>query len=252
MIGFGTEKIEDELQLLFPHAVFKRMDLDSTRSKNAYEEIIDDFSNRRIDVLIGTQMVTKGLDFDHVSLVGILDADMLLNRPDFRAYERAFQLMSQVAGRAGRKEKQGKVVIQSAQAEHWVLERVMAHDFIGFYEVEIEERERFFYPPFYKIVQLTLKHEKEEVVNEGAVYLANQLRDVFKERVLGPEFPIIKRIQNKFLKEIKLKIERGAPDKKVKAKILQDLDSFYQNVRFKGIQISIDVDPMKIIWLYLR
>jgi primosomal protein N' (replication factor Y) len=169
---------------------------------------------------------------------------MLLNRPDFRAYERAFQLMSQVAGRAGRKEKQGKVVIQSAQAEHWVLERVMAHDFIGFYEVEIEERERFFYPPYYKIVQLTLKHEKEEVVNEGAVILANQLRDVFKERVLGPEFPIIKRIQNKFLKEIKLKIERGAPDKKVKARILQDLDAFYQNVRFKGIQISIDVDPM--------
>ncbi|MEY4350190.1 MAG: hypothetical protein RL078_233, partial [Bacteroidota bacterium] len=244
MIGFGTEKIEDELQLMFPQTVFKRMDLDSTRSKHAYEEIIDDFSNRRIDVLIGTQMVTKGLDFDHVSLVGILDADMLLNRPDFRAYERAFQLMSQVAGRAGRKEKQGKVVIQSAQAEHWVLERVMAHDFKGFFEVEIEERERFFYPPFYKIVQLTLKHEKEEVVSEGAQFLADQLRSVFKERVLGPEFPLIKRIQNKYLKEIKLKIERGAPDKKVKAKILQDLDTFYQNVRFKSIQISIDVDPM--------
>ncbi len=244
MIGFGTEKIEDELQLIFPNTVFKRMDLDSTRSKHAYEEIIDDFSQRRIDVLIGTQMVTKGLDFDHVSLVGILDADMLLNRPDFRAYERAYQLMSQVAGRAGRKEKQGKVIIQSAQAEHWVLERVMAHDFKGFYDVEIEERERFFYPPFYKIVQLTLKHEKEELVNEGAQYLADQLRGIFKERVLGPEFPIIKRIQNKYLKEIKLKIERGAPDKKVKARILQDLDVFFQNVRFKSIQISIDVDPM--------
>jgi primosomal protein N' (replication factor Y) len=244
MIGFGTEKIEDELQLIFPNNVFKRMDLDSTRSKHAYEEIIDDFSQRRIDVLIGTQMVTKGLDFDHVSLVGILDADMLLNRPDFRAYERAYQLMSQVAGRAGRKEKQGKVIIQSAQAEHWVLERVMAHDFKGFYDVEIEERERFFYPPFYKIVQLTLKHEKEEVVNEGAQYLADHLRSIFKERVLGPEFPIIKRIQNKYLKEIKLKIERGAPDKKVKARILQDLDVFFQNVRFKSIQISIDVDPM--------
>ncbi|MEY3592347.1 MAG: hypothetical protein RLZZ38_1323 [Bacteroidota bacterium] len=244
MIGFGTEKIEDELQLIFPNNVFKRMDLDSTRSKHAYEEIIDDFSQRRIDVLIGTQMVTKGLDFDHVSLVGILDADMLLNRPDFRAYERAYQLMSQVAGRAGRKEKQGKVIIQSAQAEHWVLERVMAHDFKGFYDVEIEERERFFYPPFYKIVQLTLKHEKEEVVNEGAQYLADHLRSIFKERVLGPEFPIIKRIQNKYIKEIKLKIERGAPDKKVKARILQDLDVFFQNVRFKSIQISIDVDPM--------
>jgi primosomal protein N' (replication factor Y) len=244
MIGFGTEKIEDELQLIFPKAVFKRMDLDSTRSKNAYEEIINDFTNRRVDVLIGTQMVTKGLDFDHVSLVGILDADMLLNRPDFRAYERAFQLMSQVAGRAGRKEKQGKVVIQSAQAEHWVLERVMAHDYIGFYEVEIEERERFFYPPYYKIIQLTLKHPKEEIVNAGAHFLADHLRTVFKERVLGPEFPIIKRIQNKFLKEIKLKIERDAPDKKVKARILHDIDTFYQNVDFKGIQISIDVDPL--------
>lgn len=244
MIGFGTEKIEDELQLIFPKAVFKRMDLDSTRSKNAYEEIINDFTKRRVDVLIGTQMVTKGLDFDHVSLVGILDADMLLNRPDFRAYERAFQLMSQVAGRAGRKEKQGKVVIQSAQAEHWVLERVMAHDYTGFYEVEIEERERFFYPPYYKIIQLTLKHPKEEIVNAGAQFLADHLRTVFKERVLGPEFPIIKRIQNKFLKEIKLKIERDAPDKKVKARILHDIDTFYQNVDFKGIQISIDVDPL--------
>lgn len=244
MIGFGTEKIEDELQLIFPNAVFKRMDLDSTRSKNAYEEIINDFTNRRVDVLIGTQMVTKGLDFDHVSLVGILDADMLLNRPDFRAYERAFQLMSQVAGRAGRKEKQGKVVIQSAQAEHWVLERVMAHDYLGFYEVEIEERERFFYPPYYKIIQLTLKHPKEEIVNSGAQFLADHLRTVFKERVLGPEFPIIKRIQNKFLKEIKLKIERDAPDKKVKARILHDIDTFYQHVDFKGIQISIDVDPL--------
>lgn len=244
MIGFGTEKIEDELQLIFPNAVFKRMDHDSTRSKNSYEQIINDFAQRKVDVLIGTQMVTKGLDFDHVSLVGILDADMLLNRPDFRAYERAFQLMSQVAGRAGRKEKQGKVIIQSAQVEHWVLERIMAHDFLGFYEVEIEERERFFYPPFYKIIQLTLKHQKEELINEAAQYFANELKKTFKERVLGPEFPVIKRIQNKFLKEIKLKIERGAPDKKVKARILQEIDAFYQNVQFKGIQISIDVDPM--------
>ncbi len=244
MIGFGTEKIEDELQLIFPNTVFKRMDHDSTRSKNSYEQIINDFSQRKVDVLIGTQMVTKGLDFDHVSLVGILDADMLLNRPDFRAYERAYQLMSQVAGRAGRKEKQGKVVIQSAQVEHWVLERIMAHDFLGFYEVEIEERERFFYPPFYKIIQFTLKHQKEELINEAAQYFADELKKIFKERVLGPEFPIIKRIQNKFLKEIKLKIERGAPDKKVKARILQEIDSFYQNVQFKSIQISIDVDPM--------
>ncbi|MEN9699995.1 MAG: hypothetical protein RLZZ301_1193 [Bacteroidota bacterium] len=244
MIGFGTEKIEDELQLLFPNTIFKRMDLDSTRSKHAYEEIIDDFANRRIDVLIGTQMVTKGLDFDHVSLVGILDADMLLNRPDFRAYERSFQLMAQVAGRAGRKEKRGTVLIQTMQPEHWVIERVMEHDYKGFFEVELEERARFFYPPFYKLIQLTLKHEKEELVAEAAQHFADALREVFKERVLGPEFPIVKRIQNKYLKEVKLKIERNAPDRKVKQRILQFIDAFYSNVRYKGIHISIDVDPM--------
>jgi primosomal protein N' (replication factor Y) len=244
MIGFGTEKVEDELSLIFPDQVIKRLDLDTTRSKNAYEEILDDFENRRIDILIGTQMVSKGLDFDNVSLVGILDADMLLKRPDFRAYERSYQLMSQVAGRAGRKEKRGKVIIQTTDPDHWVIKLVEQHDFVSFYKNEIIERENYFYPPFYKLITVTLKHKDEPMVEKAAFELAKSLREIFKERVLGPEFPIIKRIQNQFLKEIKLKIERTAPDKKVKARILQDLDAFYQNVRFKGIQISIDVDPM--------
>jgi primosomal protein N' (replication factor Y) len=244
MIGFGTEKVEDELSLIFPDRVIKRLDLDTTRSKNAYEEIIDDFENRRIDILIGTQMVSKGLDFDNVSLVGILDADMLLKRPDFRAYERSYQLMSQVAGRAGRKEKRGKVIIQTADPDHWVIKLVEQHDFISFYKSEIIERENYFYPPYYKLITLTLKHKEEAMVEKAAIELAKTLRETFKERVLGPEFPIIKRIQNQFLKEIKLKIERTAPDKKVKERIATLLDEFYSKPINRVVKVVVDVDPL--------
>jgi primosomal protein N' (replication factor Y) len=244
MIGFGTEKVEDELSLIFPERVIKRLDLDTTRSKNAYEEILDDFENRRIDILIGTQMVSKGLDFDNVSLVGILDADMLLKRPDFRAYERSYQLMSQVAGRAGRKEKRGKVIIQTTDPDHWVIKLIEQHDFVSFYENEIIERENYFYPPFYKLIRLTLKHKEESLVEKAAFELANSLQETFKERVLGPEFPIIKRIQNQFLKEIILKIERTAPDKKVKERIALILDEFYSKPMNKIIKVAIDVDSL--------
>lgn len=244
MIGFGTEKVEDELSLIFPERVIKRLDLDTTRSKNAYEEILDDFENRRIDILIGTQMVSKGLDFDNVSLVGILDADMLLKRPDFRAYERSYQLMSQVAGRAGRKEKRGKVIIQTTDPDHWVIKLIEQHDFVSFYENEIIERENYFYPPFYKLIRLTLKHKEESIVEKAAFELANSLHETFKERVLGPEFPIIKRIQNQFLKEIILKIERTAPDKKVKERIALILDEFYSKPMNKIIKVAIDVDSL--------
>jgi primosomal protein N' (replication factor Y) len=244
MIGFGTEKVEDELSLIFPNRVIKRLDLDTTRTKNAYEEILDDFENRRIDILIGTQMVSKGLDFDNVSLVGILDADMLLKRPDFRAYERSYQLMSQVAGRAGRKEKRGKVIIQTTDPDHWVIKLVEQHDFVSFYENEIIERENYFYPPFYKLIRLTLKHKEESLVEKAAFELANSLQETFKERVLGPEFPIIKRIQNQFLKEIILKIERTAPDKKVKERIALILDEFYSKPMNKIIKVAIDVDSL--------
>jgi primosomal protein N' (replication factor Y) len=244
MIGFGTEKVEDELSLIFTDKVIKRLDLDTTRSKNAYEEIITDFENRRIHILIGTQMVSKGLDFDNVSLVGILDADMLLKRPDFRAYERSYQLMSQVAGRAGRKEKRGKVIIQTTDPDHWVIKLVEQHDFVSFYTNEIIERENYFYPPFYKLITLTLKHKEEPVVEKAAHELAKSLREIFKERVLGPEFPIIKRIQNQFLKEIKLKIERTAPDKKVKERIAVLLDEFYSKPSNRVVRVVVDVDPL--------
>jgi len=243
MVGFGTEKIEDELSLFLPNAVIKRLDLDSTRSKNAYETIIHDFENRQIHILVGTQMITKGLDFDNVGLVGILDADMLLNRPDYRAFERAFQLMVQVAGRAGRKNKKGKVIIQTSNPDQWVLGRVMEHDFKGFYETEIQERKLFFYPPYYKMIHLTLRNTDERKLNAAAQNLTDKLRLVFKERVVGPEFPVIKRIQNFFIKEIKIKIEKDASDRKVKDKIQEMIDLFYAEADNKSSRLSIDVDP---------
>lgn len=243
MLGFGTEKIEDELSLMFPDKVIKRLDLDTTRSKNAYSTLLNDFDDRKIDILIGTQMVTKGLDFDNVNLVGVLDADMLLNRTDFRAFERSFQLMTQVAGRSGRREKRGKVVIQTGDPEHWVIQKVIDHDFIGFFESEIIERANYFYPPFYKIIEITIKHRDENVLNKGASDLASALREIFKERVLGPEFPVVKRIQNLFLKTITLKIERDANDKKVKERIHQLVDEFYCVPINKSIRVIIDVDP---------
>lgn len=243
MVGFGTEKVEDELSLVFSDKTIKRLDLDSTRSKNAYELIINDFEQRNIDILIGTQMVTKGLDFDNVSLVGILDADMLLNRPDFRAFERSYQLMSQVAGRSGRKGKRGNVIIQTGDPDHWVIQKVINHDYKGFYESEVIERKNFFYPPYYKLIEFTLKHKDEYVVEKGAADLAGSLRDVFKERVIGPEFPVVRRIQNLYLKQIKLKLERDVSDKKIKERIQQLLDEFYSVPLNKSIRIIVDVDP---------
>ena len=243
MLGFGTEKIEDELQIIYPDKTIKRLDLDSTRSKHAYEHILNDFGEGRIDILIGTQMVTKGLDFDNVSLVGVLDADHLLNRVDFRAFERSYQLMSQVSGRSGRKHKRGKVVIQAGDPENWVIRRVIEHDYIGFYGSEILERKNFFYPPFYKIIQLTLKHKDEYLLDATSALFASSLKDIFKERVLGPEYPVVKRINNLYLKNITLKIERDAPDKKVKERLQELIDAFYSVPLHKSIRMVVDVDP---------
>ncbi|MCR9173907.1 MAG: primosomal protein N' [bacterium] len=243
MLGFGTEKIEDELAVLFPDKVIKRLDLDTTRSKNAYANILDDFDNGHIDILIGTQMVTKGLDFDNVNLVGILDADMLLNRANFRAYERSFQLMTQVAGRSGRRDKRGKVVVQTGDPDHWVIEKVTRHDFVGFYDAEIIERKNYFYPPYFKVIEITLKHRNENELNRAAEELAKRLKATFKERVLGPEFPVVKRIYNQYLKKITLKIEREANDKKVKERIAFIMDDFFSAPNNKSIRSIIDVDP---------
>lgn len=243
MLGFGTEKVEDDLALILPEVRIARMDFDSTRSKNSYQQIISDFENRKIDVLIGTQMVAKGLDFDHVGLVGILDADLLLNKTDFRAFEKAYQLMSQVAGRAGRRTKRGKVVIQTGNPDHWVIQKVMEHNYTDFAINEIIERRNYHYPPFYKMVRFTIKHKDKDLVNVAADDFAKRLRSVFQERVLGPEFPVIPRIQNFFLKEIIVKIEHSAPQKKVKERLHELTDQFYSVPRYKSIRLVINVDP---------
>lgn len=244
MLGFGTEKIEDDLQLLFPEKVIKRLDLDSTRSKNAYETILNDFAEHKTDILVGTQMITKGLDFDNVSLVGILDADQMLNRVDFRAFEKSFQMMTQVSGRAGRKRKRGKVVIQTGNPDNWIIQKVIEHNYLDFYQNEILERKNFFYPPFYKLIQFTLKHRDDKVLDEGAKKLADAMKLVFKERVMGPDYPVVKKINNLYLKNIILKIEREAPDKKVKERLQSIIDEFYSVPLHKSIRISTDVDPV--------
>ena len=244
MIGFGTEKIEDELSIILPGVKVQRLDLDSTRQKNSYQKILSDFDNREIDILVGTQMVTKGLDFDNVSLVGILDADMMLKRPDFRAFERSYQLMSQVSGRAGRKQKRGKVIIQTMDPDHHIIQKVIEHDYISMYENEIIERKQYFYPPFYKMINLTLKHKNAIELDGMSDELAQVLKGVFGERILGPEYPIVRRIQNKYLKVIRIKIERTASQKKVKLKVKKIIDDFYARPRNKSCRINIDVDPI--------
>ena len=243
MLGFGTEKIEDELSLFFPDARLQRMDLDTTRAKHAYSKIISDFENREIDILIGTQMVTKGLDFDNVGLVGILSADQLLNFPDFRSFERGFHLMSQVAGRAGRKIKRGKVIVQTFEPNHWIIQKVMAHDYQSFYKQEIIERRNFNYPPFFRMMVIKLRHKNRETLEAGASVFAKSLQGIFKDRVLGPEVPIVGRVRNMFIKHITLKFERDASPKKVKEIIKEKIDLFLSDHDFRSIRIDIDVDP---------
>lgn len=243
MSGFGTEKIEDELQNIFKEAVIKRMDLDTTRSKNAYENIITDFENREIDVLIGTQMVTKGLDFDNVSLVGIVDADTMLRFPDFRAFERSYQLMSQVSGRSGRKSKRGKVVIQTQDPDQWIIQKVIAHDYKGMYQQEILERRNFNYPPYFRMIEIQVRHRQYEIIEIKAQEIANELVKTFGNRVLGPEFALIPRVRNYYQKIITIKFERKASPAKVKEKIQEVIDGFRSNAANRQVRIKIDVDP---------
>jgi len=243
MQGFGTEKIEDELHILLPEARIHRMDLDTTRSKNAYSELIHHFQARNIDILIGTQMLAKGLDFDNVALVGILDADQLLNTPNFRAYERGFQLLTQVSGRAGRKHKRGKAVIQTRNPNHWIIQLVIENNTLSFLEQELKERENFLYPPFYKLIHLNLKHENESLLLQGALDLAHALRSKLGERIIGPAFPIIKRLQGQYQQEIKIKYEKTLSDKRIKEYLLALLDTFYETTRYKKIRVNVDVDP---------
>lgn len=242
--GFGTEKIEDDMKVLFPDARIARMDLDTTRTRTAYEKIIADFEEQHTDILIGTQMVSKGLDFDKVSVVGILNADSMLNYPDFRSYERAFQLMAQVAGRAGRKNKQGLVVLQTKSPELPVIHEVMTNDYPRMYQEQIDERELFHYPPFYRLVYVYLKHRKEEVLGQAADLMAAYLRSGLGSRVLGPDKPPISRIQTLFIRKIVVKVEQTASMKKVRDYLTQVQRSIMEDERFRSLTVYYDVDPM--------
>ena len=242
--GFGTEKVEDEIPMFLPDARIKRMDLDSTRSRNAYETLINDFENHEIDILVGTQMVSKGLDFDNVSIVGILNADNMLNFPDFRAFERSYQLMAQVSGRAGRKKQQGRVIIQTSQPGHAVIKNVLENDFYGMYQNQLRERKEFMYPPFYRLIKILLKHKDHAVLEESSRLLKNELKFIFGYRVLGPQNPLIGRVQNYFLKHLIIKIEKEKSLSKSKEMIRGLTWKVQNNQKFKSLQVHFDVDPL--------
>ena len=242
--GFGTEKIEDEVSLIFPEACVARMDLDTTRARKSFEKIIQDYDSGKIDILIGTQMVTKGLDFQNVSVVGILNADNLLNYPDFRAYERSYQLMAQVSGRAGRKYRQGKVIIQTSEPDHHIIQQVIENDYLGMYKGQLAERKHFKYPPYYRLIGLVLKHRDKREVERIANQLAGMLKRSFRSRVLGPEDPVINRIQNWYIKQFWLKIEREISIVSAKNKLQEILDEAKNQPGNSGVQINIDVDPL--------
>ena len=242
--GFGTEKVEDDIKLIFPEATVARMDLDTTRTRAAYERIIADFEGGKTDILIGTQMVSKGLDFDHVSVVGILNADTMLNYPDFRSYERAFQLMAQVAGRAGRKNKRGLVVLQTKSIEHPIIHQVIQNDYQTMYESQLAERQLFKYPPYYRLIYVYLKNRKEDLLGLMARTMAEKLRAVFGNRILGPDNPPVARVQTLYIKKIVIKIEANASMKKVRDQLLRVQREMVEDERFRSLIVYYDVDPM--------
>ncbi|MFA6717580.1 MAG: primosomal protein N', partial [Prevotella sp.] len=241
--GYGTEKIEDQLQDIFPEARIARMDLDTTRTRNAYERIIGDFGRSKTNILVGTQMISKGLDFEKVAVVGILDADSMLNYPDFRAYEHAFMMMSQVSGRAGRKGKQGLVILQTKSPKLPVVRQVVHHDYSAFYQDLLEERRLFHYPPFYHLIYVYLKHKQEPIVEAAAQELGAQLRHVFGERVLGPDKPAVSRVKTLSIRKIVIKFENGINHRNVRTRLRQIHNQLIVQPSYKALQLYFDVDP---------
>jgi primosomal protein N' (replication factor Y) len=240
--GFGTEQIEQELVALFPKAKTGRMDQDTTRGKFGFEKIIDSFKNREVDILVGTQMLAKGLDFDNVSLVGIMNADNMLHHPDFRAFERSFQMMTQVAGRAGRSEKQGKVVIQTYNPNHNTIQQVTNHNYIGMYKEQLYDRQIYKYPPYFRIIKLTLKHREFEKLKEGSMWLYQVLSQNLGIPVLGPEEPAISRIRNEYIRTILIKISNDMPLTGTKKTIQKMLNSFEAVAQYRAIKVIANVD----------
>lgn len=244
MRGTGTEKIEDEISRIFPEAKVARMDLDSTRSKTAFEKIIHQLETKKTDILAGTQMVTKGLDIEHVGLAGVINADNLLNYPDFRAHERAFQLMMQVSGRSGRKENQGKVVIQTSQPEHPVIRYLVNNDYEGFFNEHVAERKAFFYPPWFKMIRIALKHKQQATVDSAADFMARMLRELRQAKILGPEYPLIGRVQQLYTKEIWIKFPRQAASVEIRQAVAGAVRETRELPGNSGLIIQIDADPV--------
>ena len=241
--GYGTEKIEDRVRELFPEARIARMDLDTTRSAGAYGRIIDDFSCGRTDILIGTQMITKGLDFSGVTVVGILNADTMLNYPDFRAYEQAFQMLSQVSGRAGRRDERGLVILQTKSADLPVIQQVVAGDFKTFARDLLEERSMFRYPPFYHLVYVYLRHRNEQLVDSAAIEMASRLRQAFADRVLGPDKPAVARVKTESIRKIVIKLEQGINLPLARQCMAEARTQLLQDKRYAAMTVFFDVDP---------
>ena len=242
--GYGTEKIEDAVRDIFPEARVARMDLDTTRTRNAYERIINDFSTGRTNILIGTQMVSKGLDFDRVSVVGILNADTMLNYPDFRAYEHAYMMMAQVSGRAGRKGKRGLVILQTRQANLPLIGQVVRNDFETFFQELLSERRAFRYPPFYRLVAVYLRHKDDSLVNTAAIELGSRLRQWFGDRVLGPDKPSVAMVRQQHIRKVVLKLENGIDMKKVREYLLMAQSQMLTDKRYASLMVYYDVDPL--------
>ncbi len=242
--GVGTEKIEDQIAEIFPEARIARMDLDTTRTRNAYERLIEDFSSGKTNLLVGTQMISKGLDFDKVRVVGILNADSVLNYPDFRAYEHAFMMMSQVSGRAGRKGKRGLVFLQTKSPELPVISQVVHNDYASFYQALLEERRTFHYPPFYHLIYVYLKHKHEKVCQQASIELGNTLRGWFGQRVLGPDKPAVARVKTMNIRKIVIKLENGIDQKKVREYLTFAQQQMAKDPRYGALQIYYDVDPL--------
>jgi primosomal protein N' (replication factor Y) len=242
--GYGTEKIEDQIRDVFPEARISRMDLDTTRTRNAYERIISDFASGRSNLLIGTQMITKGLDFDKVSVVGILDADSMLWQPDFRAYEFAYMMMSQVSGRAGRKGKRGLVILQTKNPDHSVIQHVVHGTYQDFYRELIAERQAFRYPPYCRLAYILLRHRRDDLAEAAGQALAATLRQWFGGRVLGPDKPAVARVKSQSIRKIVVKLENGIDMPRVRQYFLLAQQQLLANKRFASLQVFFDIDPL--------
>lgn len=241
--GFGTEKIEDEIKIVFPKAIVARMDQDTTKGKRSFERILKDLEGGKTDILIGTQMISKGLDIENLTVVGIMNADNLLNYPDFRAHERSFQLMEQVSGRAGRRQKTGKVIIQTSDPEHRIIRLVLHHDYNNMFRLQCEERKAFRYPPYCRLIKISLKHKERGLLNSFSDSLASDLRTMFGKNILGPEFPLISQIQNWYIKTILIKLDKDISTVRSKHLVSEAIEKLEKGKGTSGLRISVDVDP---------